>query len=141
MGTEPPNVVDCFLQESDSCWESQGQVNRKRLIDDGEEDQEISRLGTVNPDTVMPNPGMILGQSNEDLGSNNEKPQETKVRTEKTQEFENDTEKQDQSEMAGEKDISQIKGYSNDSEESDGDLVVSALLLLNEKKYIYNDSS
>lgn len=134
MSTEPPNVVDCFLQEGDSCWESQGQVSRKRLIDDGEEDQEISRLGTVNPDTVMPNPGMILGQSNEDQESNNEKQQKTKVMAEKTQEFEDDTEKQDQSELAEEKDICQSKGDSNDSEGSDGDLVVSALLLLVKKK-------
>lgn len=128
MSTEPPNVVDCFLQEGDSCWESQGQVSRKRLIDDGEEDQEISRLGTVNPDTVMPNPGMILGQSNEDQESNNEKQQKTKVMAEKTQEFEDDTEKQDQSELAEEKDICQSKGDSNDSEGSDGDLVVEKIV-------------
>lgn len=127
MSTESPNVVDCFLQVGDSCWESQGQVRRKRMMDDAEEEQEISRLGTVNPDTVMPNPGMVLGQSTEYIESNNEKPQKRKEMAEKTQGYEEmDSEKQDLSKLEEEKHKSHTKEDYNDSEESDGgDLVVS----------------
>ncbi|KAK8749991.1 hypothetical protein OTU49_015171, partial [Cherax quadricarinatus] len=56
--------VDTFIQDENMCWELEERVGaKKRIMNYPEEDDcDISSLGTVNPDSVMSNPRVIIGE-------------------------------------------------------------------------------
>lgn len=53
--------VDDYLQSENLCWGMGSKsTSKKRMLNDSEEDDsEVRTLGSVNPDTVMPNPKLI----------------------------------------------------------------------------------
>ncbi|XP_068207336.1 uncharacterized protein [Palaemon carinicauda] len=55
--------VDDYMQGENLCWGMGSKsTSKKRMLNDSEEDDsEIRTLGSVNPDTVMPNPKLICG--------------------------------------------------------------------------------